>query len=557
MNNIATLVKMQLKEKLNLHNTKADLSSTMRFLVSALITVIKFALSSVVCWLLYEVSKIFMIFGTSSHVPDTFITFLFSILLLLSVLSCTIRLTKALYFSHDNVILLTLPSTPTQVFLSKLAVFFIFELKKNMSFLIPMFVGYFIAHGHSFVFYPWLIVTFILISVFTVAIGAFLSIPVALVANVFRQRKSLQYGLTTLVVFGVIFGLFYLVSVIPQDLDLREGWTTLGLEIKEFFDAFSYAVSPLYEFTRMIIGEAIHSDYTLLITLPFAGTMIRFGILVLVTAVFLALSVLVVNPLFYSMASKPFEFIKAQVKPKENRVHNPRFTAIHTEFLKSFKDSGRTMTNLGIAISTPILIFVLNLIFSAMPTTEFGDTLIIACNILIILLISLNSSSYAASIFSRDGRSAYLIKVQPKSPTPLLIAKLLPTSLFCIVSFLMTAATLISFSNFPAKDVIFMMLGIMFIYFAHLLYSAELDILNPHTEVYAAIGDHGNDPNELKSTSAAFIISFLIAAFIVLLILSDETISSVCIKLSGIGLLAFVYRAYLFFTNIKLYYKEK
>lgn len=192
-----------------------------------------------------------------------------------------------------------------------------------------------------------------------------------------------------------------------------------------------------------------------------------------------------------------------------------------------------------------------------MPTTQFGDTLIIACNILIILLISLNSSSYAASVFSKDGRSAYLIKVQPKDPTPLLIAKILPTAFFCIISFITTAACLISFSNFAAVDVIFMMLGIFFVYGAHLLYSAELDILNPHTEIYAAIGDYENDPNEIKSSSAAFLISFFIAAATVLLILVDEPIGAVCIKLMVVGLLAFVYRTYLFLTNIKLFYKEK
>lgn len=341
MKNIATLAKMQLKEKMNNQAKKSNLSVASKTLLDALILVIKFTFSTVVCWLLYEVAKLFMIFGTSSYIPDTFITFLFSILLLLSVLSCTYRLTKALYFSRDNVVLLTLPATPTEVFLSKLSVFFIYELKKNFSFLVPMFVGYYIAHGHSFVFYPWIIVCFVIISLLTVAIGAFLSIPVAFVANIFRQRKSLQYAVTFLSVVLIIIGLFYIVSVTPKNLDLREGWSVLGLKIKAFLDVFAEVLAPLYQFTCMIIGEAVDTDYAVLILFPLAETAIRFGVLVLITLAFIVLSIFVVNPLFYSMASKPFEYLKSTVKPRENRVRNSKSAAIHIEFLKSFKDSGK------------------------------------------------------------------------------------------------------------------------------------------------------------------------------------------------------------------------
>jgi hypothetical protein len=82
-----------------------------------------------------------------------------------------------------------------------------------------------------------------------------------------------------------------------------------------------------------------------------------------------------------------------------------------------------------------------------------------------------------------------------------------------------------------------------------------LDIIHPHTEIYAAVGEYENDPNELKSSSMAFTTSFLIA-LLILLLLFKESIAAVCIKFAIVGLLALVYRAFLFFTNIKLYYKE-
>lgn len=556
MNNIATLAKMQLKEKLHSQKNGAKHKSASSFIVTVFATLLKFAFSTAVLCGLYIVAMLFSVFGTTSHVPPAFMAFLFSVLLVLSVISCTGRLTKALYFSRDNVILLTLPATPTQVFLSKIAVFLIFELKKNFSFLIPMFVAYFIIHGHSFVFYPWLIVCFILISVLTVALGAFLSIPAAWITNIFRQRRYLQLAATMITVIAVIVGLFLLVSAIPKEIDLRNGWYSFGLKIKDLLNEFSVNFSLLYDLTRMIIGEVVDQDFSILMTFPVGATFLRFGVLVLVTAAFFALGIIIVNPLFYSMASKPFEFLKYSVDPKKNRVRGSKFAAIYTEFLKAFKDSARTTSNIAIALSIPALTFVLNLIFSAMPTTEFGDKLIFGCNVLIILLVTLNSNAYAASIFSRDGRSAYLIKIQPKNPTALLVAKLLPNTVFCAFSLILTGSLLVSFSNFAPTDVFLLMLGIFLVYLAHLFYSAELDIINPHTEIYAAVGEYESDPNERKASSAAFFLSFLISVLL-LLFLFKETIISVCLKFTGIALLVFSYRVYLFVSNIKLYYKEK
>ena len=161
MNTISTLVKMQLNEKIGKHSKSGN--PVFRILTQTLYTVLKFAFATVACWLLFTFAKLYTVFA-SSIVPNTFIAFLFCVLFAISAFSCTVRITKAIYFSKDNIILLTLPCTPTQVFLSKLIVFFFYELKKNLMFFIPIFLGYYIAHNHPLFFYPWVFVCFIFIS---------------------------------------------------------------------------------------------------------------------------------------------------------------------------------------------------------------------------------------------------------------------------------------------------------------------------------------------------------------------------------------------------------
>lgn len=557
MNTLITLVKMQLKEKLNFRELNLNGKAVSHTVTNVLFMIVKFIFATLMCSAVFLWVGILPMFSFSTAIPDTFMAFLFSLMLLLSVFSCTVRLTKAMYFSRDNTVLLTLPCTPTQVYLSKIIVFFLFELKKNVSFLVPMFVGYFITQGHEFIFYPWLIICFFLVSLLTVAIGAFLSIPAMWIATIFRQRKSLHAIATVLLLTVATIALFYAMSLIPENesLDLRTGWTSIRLKVDELLSAFAVNFSLLYDLCRLITGEFVDTGAGMFI-FPIATMLVRLAFLILASAATICLGVLVVNPIFYTMASKPFEYLKAAVAPRKNRVRGSVCAPIYTEMVKSFKDSTRTAFNVGLLLSTPTLVFFLNKLFAAMPTNDFGDKMIISFNILIILLVALNSNSHAASIFSRDGRSAYLIKVQPKNPTALLVAKLLPTAIFCVGSFVATSCVLLTSSNLTLTDVLFLMLGVLFIYLAHLLYSAELDIINPHTEVYAAIGEYENDPNELKSSSLAFLLSFLIAGATILL-LFEESIASVCPKLAIVGLLAFAYRAYLFFTNIKLYYKEK
>lgn len=551
MKNLITLVMMQLKEKLNLKRTKADGNKIFNTVISILGEILKFVIITAMCGAVLFFVDFLGLFSLTGGIPASVMSMLFSIMLLLSVFSCTLGLTKAMYFSRDNAILLTLPCNPLQVYLSKFIIFFIFELKKNFSFVVPLFFAYFITQGYAWFFYPWLIFCYIFISLLTVSLGALLSIPGMWISNVFRQHRYLQIGTIVVTVAAAIFALFYAISLIPPHIDLRADWPKIFWAIQGVLSAYVTRLTPLYNLTRIMLGDMQNFQHIL----PLGPTLLRLLVVIGITAVLFVLGLLIVQPLFYKMASTPFEYLKKAVKPKQNKKINSKLSPIFTELLKSFKDSGRMFSNVAIMISTPILIFFLNKVFFAMNTKEFGDYLVTTFNILIILLISLNANTYASSIFSRDGRSAYLIKVQPTNPAMLLASKLLPNTLFCIVSFAITFVILLVSTNLSTTDSIFLILSIFFIYFAHLMFCAQCDIMNPQTEIYATMGEHENDPNEAKATVSAFLISFLVA--IATLLLLSEGRGMVFEKLFFVGLALCIYETWMFFSKIKLYYKEK
>lgn len=551
MKNLFTLVKMQLKEKLNIKKIKMDGKNFFNIAVSILGEMLKFAIITALCGVVIFAVQILNLFSLTGIVPASVMSILFSIMLVLSVFSCTVGLTKAMYFSRDNAILLTLPCKPIQVYLSKLIIFAIFEFKKSFSFVVPLFVAYFITHGYEWYFYPWLILCYVFISLLTVSIGALLSVPTMWIMNVFRQHRYLQVSMIVVSVAAAIFALFYAISLIPPHIDLRASWSSIFWNIQNFLKYYTTEFSGPYNLTLMIVGEYKN----MALTLPIGIALLKLSILIGISIVCFVVGILVVQPLFYKMASKPFEYLKKQVAAKKNKSFNPKVTGFINEFLKVFKDSSRMFFNVAVMISIPILIYFLNKVFFAMNTKDTGDYMVIAFNVLIILLIALNANAYAASIFSRDGRSAYLIKVQPTNPALLLVSKLLPNTLFCIISFAITFVILLVSTILGITDSLLLIFAIFFIYLAHLMYCAQTDIMNPQTEIYATMGEHENNPNENKATISAFIISFLVC--VATLLLLAEGSGNVFTKLFFIGLGACIYETWLFFSKIKLYYKEK
>ena len=283
--------------------------------------------------------------------------------------------------------------------------------------------------------------------------------------------------------------------------------------------------------------------------------MVRFLILMGISFILLALGLLIVRPLFYKMASKPFEYLKKNIDPKKNRVHAWRISLVNTNFLVTFKSTDRMFTNVGILFSVPMMIYLLNKIFLAMDTREIGNHMIVAFNILIILLVVLNSNSLIASIFSREGRSSYLLKTHPSKYPILILTKLLPSAAFVFVSIISTGVVL--FLTLPIKpwEIILLSLAIVFGYLAHMLYCAVLDIMNPQNELYASVGHPDSNPNETKATVTAFISSFIAAAAVFLLLF--ERSGGVFVKLVLVAIALFVYRLSALFSVLRLYYKEK
>ena len=189
---LVTLVKMQLKEKMDFGYTRSLRS--LIFKIAWLF--IEFVAITAIIAVIFFAIKLLGLLSLVHDIPVSFVSLVFSVMLLLSLITDTIGLVKSLYFSKDNTVLLTFPATSSFVFLSKLATYYVYELRKSFMSTIPMFIAYGIVKGYALYYYPWIILMFALISTIPVLFAALLSIP-AMFGYIFLNRfKVIKYILS-------------------------------------------------------------------------------------------------------------------------------------------------------------------------------------------------------------------------------------------------------------------------------------------------------------------------------------------------------------------------
>ncbi len=545
---LLTLVKMQLKEKMDL----GYLRSPRKMLFKAIWLFVEFAAITAIISVAFYFVKLLGLFSLVHDIPVSVISIIFGVMLLLSLVTDTIGLVKSLYFSKDNTVLLTFPTTPSLVFFSKLATYYVYELRKSFMFTIPMFIAYGIIKGYSLFYYPWLILMFVMISVIPVLLAALISIP-SMFAYVFLNRvKVLQYILYTALAGVAILLVWQLIGLIPENINFVETWGDTYWEIQAFLSDYTKTFAPVYAFTELIVGKTVgltniifHSD-----------TLKNLLILIAIGAVLLLLCFLCSKPLFCRMASTPFEFKKNNaIKEKKNRKLPPFISAVKKEFTVGIRSNSFIKLGGVLIVAMPMAIYLLNKLYSAMNTRFLGTQMTICFNVLIILLIMLMTNIDIASVYSRDGSSSYLNKVQPAPYVVLLLSKLFFPMIITLVGAILTVNIFAIESSLSALDAVMICITVYGIYVAHLFSSAESDIMNPQYEQYATFNEQANNPNESGSGILALILSAVV--FIVALFLSSRSDTGTWIKLAIVAVAFAAFKIFTYISKIKAFYKEK
>ena len=544
---LKTLVLMQLKDKLDLSFAKSKRS--LMFKVAAVIGQI--VLSGAAFFVFFYLASLLKLFSFSGHVPASLLTAMFTLIFVLAVFACTMGLTNTLYLTSDNRVLLTLPVPSNSVFLSKFILYVIFELKKNATLLLPMYVAYGIVSNAVWYFYPWLIICYVFISLLPVAIGAVLSVPALFIYNFVKKFKWLQIILIIVITGLIGWGFISLIDLLPENINIAGRWGTISGNIQNALGIFAGWVQPLNIINLMVIGGTAEIKSSLFTMNALWGVLMSIGTIVVCTGA----TYLLARPLFFKMAASQFEFEKTKADAHRIKIHKKSVASFIYELKRSFRSSRYVIRMLISLLLLPIAVFFLNKTYAAMNTRLTGQYMTVAFSLLISLLLVTSDNVSFASVLSVDGNARPIAKTQPIIPQISITARILPRVAVIVVSTTVAVFLWQSVSNLSAIDATMLALIVIFVGFAHLLWCVELDVMHPQHDQYATVGLSIDNPNERNSTILAFLLSALFT--LIMYVIMSEGQTKAVVKIAGVALAFLLARVYLYLTRIHLYYAEK
>ena len=557
---IFPLVFFQLSDKLDF----SWLKSKKDFIRKIVFGIIKFfAIVGIVAFVL----GIFSFFGiiNKSEMVDLYVLF-FTLMSILLIMSNTHHLTQSLYYAEDNKLLVTFPVSSTTLFFSKVIVFLIFDFIKNLGLLIPVTFGFAIGGiilgqiqvGVLF----WLILPLAIASAVIVLFASLLSVPYLYLYRLFKNVPILELVVLLIAAGGIIVGIIMAIDLIPENIDLMSQWPAMRLTAQNFIAKICDYVYPFTFVVRTMFGKhgSTYLGYKLV-----GSCFLDFAILLGAFALLIVICYFAIKPFFYYMMTKSFEFDKNIIdEPKPNKKRAKYLTFVNKELVLSVRDIDISGSLLLVYIAAPILLYFIDRVFSAISTNLSGDMMTYGFNILLMLLPYLASNSVIATIYSREGRAAYMKKTKPISLIFPLSSKVFLYIVFSVISIIGSGVVFANFSSASGLGhacPILLTISICFLQIGHMYYSATLDIMNPQNESYATTGSSENNQNENRSTIIAFVGSAIFALiayfFMVESHLEDENYIVAFVKLLLISIVALGSCFYLFVKKVKAYYYEK
>lgn len=557
MNSLKNLVLMQLKDKIDLSWLNTRKGKIQKIVLS----IFKFLIITFLTFLLLTIFVEKLQILTMRVETVQLLIVIFSILMILSFLSCTYGLMKSLYYADDNKVLVTFPVHGNIILFSKLIVYFLYEIKRNLNLLVPLLLGFFMflnkVNGISWTVFLWMWIPLFFISLTPVLLGALFSIPLLFIVRFLQRHTFLQALLIFICFVGVLALVIYGIGLIPENIDLVNQWPSIRKWIKDNLKAYEKSMNLFSQGIFIMIGNFVPTKYVIQGTTFLKFLIFVFGLVFLGGLVFFTS-----RPLFFYMMTKTFEFDKKEGNMEEkNIVRKPAITFVNKEFIINFRSIEISGSYISVYIIIPVLIYFLNSLFAAMNTKLSGQIMTYSFNLLLIILPLLASNSMIATLYSKEGRAGYMKKTKPIDPIYALIAKLVFNLVLSIPSISITMAIFGAFSSLEVGSVVMLGFGILFLQYGHILWSATLDIMNPQNEQYATTGEEINNPNENKSILIAFILSIFFALISYKLFNESLTFYNSFLmgsfKLMLLGLMVFGSTALLFVLKIKAYYYEK
>ena len=460
---------------------------------------------------------------------------------LLGIVTCMGGMLSVLYTSRENTILLAFPCKYSEIFISKIVVFSIEEIKKSVFFILPFLVSYGIVSGGGVAYWLQMPLTWLIMCLLPVFISAILSIPAIYIKRFLENHVFIYSILIACVLVGAFVIIVFVLGKLPTPIRILEIYGKFVAFVETAFVSIN-KFALFYNF----IGKMMFADKVYMY-LPLT---------LLVFVVIGALCFLVAMPFYFKAVSSATEHSKKKkhkvIKHKKNSLF---LTLLRKEFKLFFRSSKSVTGAVVVVLVFPIISYVLNFVLAAINTNTVGDFLTVAFNIMITLSLLGTYNANCAMEISKEGSEFAILKAAPSKTMMITWAKVVVATMVDVFAIIATVVMLIVTTELSIVNLSLMSVVLLFMSLAHIFWSFQLDITNPKINDYAVKGDNVIDnPNVAKSIAIGFLTA-TISGLLVLLILLDGFVSG-WLRIILIAVAFFGMRLYLYNSNLKVYFND-
>lgn len=532
LKSLMTILMMQIQTKRTFRNK--DLKQKIAFVAIRLLITI---LITIVCYFALGFFRDIM----SLSVNYSLLLFIVGFTQLLSIFSNMFALTNDLYFNKDTAILFAFPLKNNQVFISKMIIFYIKEFGKNLNFIIPVFLAFGFYLGLSVGYVLNLALLIVLLPLFPVLIGALLSIIYSSLKKLFNRYPYVKSIVVIALVVGFWMLISYVMGLLPRPLRL--------LEIYNMFMQWFNGVIAIFDQYLLF--------YINIVNILFAGrAVLDYAIIVGVVTLLTLFVYFVSIPFYFDTVSSLSEFSKTRKSKKEFK--NKTITPFKAFLLKEFRGMYRNtdkLTEYAISlVSFPFVLYIMNTIFTAINTNNLGDTLVIGFNIIIGLMILISANTISVCALSSEGEEFVLVKTSPTTANSVIWAKILFNIIISTFVILLGMGELMLITEIPLWELALFAFVLICLNSTHIIWSMQIDLLNPLFANYSNTKSNNNNPNVAKSILIGVALSFFFGLFAVYFM--ADNFAAGWVDLIAVSVLFLALRIYLLKINMQVYFKR-
>lgn len=451
---------------------------------------------------------------------------------------------NTLYLCRDNEMLVCLPITPNQLFISKLLFIYITEISVNAMISIPLFVslGRAAYMGMGASYYLSIPLLLLILPIIPIILAAFLSIPLMWIIGFFKKHTVLSIIVIFSLIAVCLWGYVSIIGNVATNFDINNDQLATVNKVDAIIARIGSSIPMYYQIAQAMLNFSRWYFFAILVVLLAAAATVTF----IITRYF-----------FFRLAMKNLEkTVKKVRREKKMRRHNHFLSLLIKEILCVFRSTSDVFEYFLFTLLMPFVVYSYDKLLMSITVNQAGNNMIAGAHVMVVAILAMLSNISSASAISRDGGNFYTSKIVPVNYFTQMFAKFTFNAIFTVGAIIVTAVITLMFLPFyPLWQVVFSSVAIAMAAVGHIAYCIDSDIKNPTVNLQGNEESSTVSKTTPKALISGLIIGFILGITVILMSSMENQLIPYLIILGG-SFIFMIYRVYTLALRINLSYDK-